>query len=143
MRRFSTPALLIIIAILILVLIYQNTKLSSIKEQTGNEDAIVRIYIALSSEKHGKQYAIEDVEKILVKHFSGATMQETVGYYKGNREKSLEITIINCCDWKESDEKFRKKVEELNKELTDKLGQQSVLIELVSNDGIEEFETIE
>lgn len=143
MKRFVTPALLIIIAILILVLIYQNRELSSIKVKTENEDTIVRIYIALSSEKHGKEYKVEDVEEILVKHFSGATMQETVGYYKGKREKSLEITIINCCSWKEPDKKFRKKVEKLNKELTDKLGQQAILIELVSNDGIEGFETIE
>ena len=143
MRRFITPALLIIIAILILVLIYQNRKLSSIKEQAESEDAIVKIYIALSSEKHGKEYRIEDVEKILVKHFSGATIEETVGYYKGKREKSLEITIINCCSWKESDKKFRKRVERLNKELTEKLGQKSVLIELVSNNNINGIETIE
>jgi len=143
MKRFVTPALLIVIAILILVLIYQNRELSSIKVQTENEDAIVRIYIALSSEQNGKEYTVEEVEKILVKHFSGATMQETVGYYKGNREKSLEITIINCCSWKESDEKFWKKVKNLNKELTDRLGQQSVLIELVSNNNIDSFETIE
>lgn len=143
MKRFVTPALLLVIAILILVLIYQNRELSTIKVQTENEDAIVRIYIALSSGQHGKEYTAEEVEKILVKHFSGATMQETVGYYKGNRQKSLEITIINCCSWKESDKKFRKKVENLNKELTDKLGQQSVLVELVSNDNIDGFETIE
>ena len=143
MKRFVTPALLILIAILILVLIYQNRELSTIKVQTENEDAIVRIYIALSSEQNGKEYTVEEVEKILVKHFSGATMQETVGYYKGNRQKSLEITIINCCSWKESDKKFRKKVENLNKELTDKLGQQSVLVELVSNNNIDGFETIE
>lgn len=143
MKRFLTPALLIVIALLVLVLIYQSREMSSIKVQTENEDAIVRIYIALSSEKHGKQYSADDVEKMLVKHFSGATMQETVGYYKGKREKSLEITIINCCSWKESDKKFWKKVKNLNKELTDKMGQQSVLVELVSNNGIEGFETIE
>jgi hypothetical protein len=142
MKRFVTPALLIVIAILILVLIYQNRELSTIKVQTENEDAIVRIYIALSSEQNGKEYTVEEVEKILVKHFSGATMQETVGYYKGNREKSLEITIINCCSWKESDKEFRKKVENLNEELRDKLGQKSVLVELLSNNDIDGIETI-
>jgi PII-like signaling protein len=141
--KYLTHALLVIIAVLMIFLIFQNRELSTIKVKTENEDAIVRIYVALSSEKHGKEYKLEDVEKILVKHFSGATVQESVGYYEGKREKSLNITIINCCDWKVSDKKFRKKVEKLNKELTGKLGQDAILIELVSNDGIEGFQTIE
>ncbi len=141
--KYLTPALLVIIAVLMVFLIFQNRELSTIKVKTENEDTIVRIYVALSSEKHGKEYKLEDVEKILVKHFSGATVQETVGYYEGKREKSLNITIINCCDWKLSDKKFRKKIAKLNEELTDKLGQDAILIELVSNDGIEGFQTIE
>lgn len=138
-----TPVLLIIIAVLTAFLIYQSLELSKIKVKTENEDSIVRIYVALSSEKHGKEYTLEDVERILVKHFSGATVQETVGYYEGKREKSLNITIINCCDWKVSEKKFRRKVNELNSELTEKLGQEAILIELVSNDGVEGFQTIE
>ncbi len=141
--KYLTPALLVIIAVLIIFLIFQNRELSSIKVKTGYEDSVVRIYVALSSDKNGKEYNLEDVEAILVKHFSGATVQETVGYYEGKREKSLNITIINCCDWKVSDKKFRKKVDELNKELTEKLGQEAILIELVSNEGMEGFQTIE
>ena len=110
--KYITPVLLLIIAALIVFLIIQNRELNKIKVSTGYEDSVVRIYVALSSEKHGKVYTLEDIEKILVRHFSGATVQETVGYYEGKREKSLNITIINCCDWKVSDSsKFRKKVE--------------------------------
>ena len=141
--KHITPILLLIIAVLLAFLIYQGRELNRVKIKTENEDSIVRIYVALSSEKHGREYALEDVEKILVKHFSGATVQETVGYYEGKREKSLNITIINCCDWKVSEKKFRNKVEELNSELTEKLGQEAILIELVSNDGVEGFQTIE
>jgi len=141
--KHLTPVLLIIIAVLIIFLIFQNRELSSIKVKTENEDTIVRIYVALSSEKHGKVYKPEDVEEILVKHFPSATVQETVGYYEGKREKSLNITIFNCCDWKVSDKKFRNKVAKLNEELTQKLGQEAILVELFSNDGREGFQTIE
>ena len=141
--KYLTPALLLVIAVLIGYLIFQNRELSSMKIKTGHEDSVVRIYVALSSDKNGKEYSLEDVEEILVKHFSGATVQETVGYYEGKREKSLNITIINCCEWKVSDKKFREKIDKLNKELTEKLGQEAILIELVSNDGIEGFQTIE
>lgn len=141
--KYLTTTLLAVIVVLIIFLILQNRELSSIKIKTGHEDSVVRIYVALSSDKNGKQYSLEDVEEILVKHFSGATVQETVGYYEGKREKSLNITIINCCEWKVSDKKFREKIDKLNKELTEKLGQEAILIELVSNDGIEGFQTIE
>lgn len=141
--KYLTTTLLAIIVVLIIFLIFQNRELSSIKIETGYEDSVVRIYVALSSDKNGKEYDLEDVEAILVKHFSGATVQETVGYYEGKREKSLNITIINCCDWKVSDKKFRKKIDELNKELTEKLGQEAILIELVSNEGMEGYQTIE
>ncbi len=141
--KYLTTTLLAIIVVLIIFLIFQNRELSSIKIETGYEDSVVRIYVALSSDKNGKKYDLEDVEAILVKHFSGATVQETVGYYEGKREKSLNITIINCCDWKVSDKKFRKKIDELNKELTEKLGQEAILIELVSNEGMEGYQTIE
>ena len=141
--KYLTPALLVIIAVLVILLILQNRELRSIKVKTENEDTIVRIYVALSSQKHGKDYKIEDVEKIVVKHFPDATVKETVGYYEGKREKSLNITIINCCDWKVSEEKFHKKLAELNEELTQKLGQEAVLVEFFSNEGREGFQTIE
>lgn len=141
--KYLTTTLLAVIVVLIIFLILQNRELNSIKIKTGYEDSVVRIYVALSSDKNGKEYTLEDVEAILVKHFSGATVQETVGYYEGKREKSLNITIINCCDWKVSDKKFREKIDELNKELTEKLGQEAILIELVSNDGMEGFQTID
>ena len=141
--KYLTTALLAVIVVLIIFLILQKRELSSIKIKTGYEDSVVRIYVALSSDKSGKEYTLEDVEAILVKHFSGATIQETVGYYEGKREKSLNITIINCCDWKVSDKKFREKIDELNKELTENLGQEAILIELVSNNGMEGFQTIE
>ena len=141
--KYLTTTLLAVIVVLIIFLILQKRELSSIKIKTGYEDSVVRIYVALSSDKSGKEYTLEDVEAILVKHFSGATIQETVGYYEGKREKSLNITIINCCDWKVSDKKFREKIDELNKELTENLGQEAILIELVSNNGMEGFQTIE
>lgn len=141
--KYLTTTLLAVIVVLIIFLILQKRELSSIKIKTGYEDSVVRIYVALSSDKNGKEYTLEDVEAILVKHFSGATVQETVGYYEGKREKSLNITIINCCDWKVSDKKFREKIDELNQELTEKLGQEAILIELVSKDGMEGFQTID
>lgn len=141
--KYLTTTLLAVIVVLIIFLILQKRELSSIKIKTGYEDSVVRIYVALSSDKNGKEYTLEDVEAILVKHFSGATVQETVGYYEGKREKSLNITIINCCDWKVSDKKFREKIDELNQELTEKLGQDAILIELVSKDGMEGFQTID
>ena len=141
--KYMNLVLLIIIAVLIAFLILQNRQLSSIKLKTENEDTVVRIYVALSSEKHGSEYSLEDVENIVLKHFSEATVKETVGYYEGKMEESLNITIINCCDWKLSEKKFREKVEQLNQELTEKLGQEAILIELVSSEGEEGFQTIE
>ena len=141
--KYMNLVLLIIILVLIAFLILQNRELSSIKLKTENEDTVVRIYVALSSEKHGREYSLEDVENIVVKHFSEASVKETVGYYEGKMEESLNITIINCCDWKVNEKKFREKVEQLNQELTEKLGQEAILIELVSSEGEEGFQTIE
>jgi hypothetical protein len=86
---------------------------------------------------------IVDVENILLKHFDGATLQEANGFYKGQREKSLVIKIINCCSWEKPREQFLESINNLVLQLRDKLGQESILVEYSSSGKTQIFEVLE
>lgn len=77
------------------------------------------------------------------KHFDGATLQEAIGFYKGEREKSLIITIANCCRWEKPKDQFRKSVNNLVLELRRELGQESILVEYSSYGETHIFEILE
>ncbi len=77
------------------------------------------------------------------KHFDGATLQEAIGFYKGEREKSLIITLINCCRWEKPKDQFLGGVNNLVLELRCELGQESILVEHSSSGETHIFEILE
>lgn len=108
-----------------------------------SNNAIVRIYIGLSSSKLQREINIEEVEEIISKHFNSATLQESMGFYKGEKERSLIITIINCCSWKDQTERFQEKISNLASQLKDDLGQESILVEYLYEGKSGAFEILE
>lgn len=105
-----------------------------------NNGVIVRVYIGLNSNKLQREIEIEEVEEIISKHFDSATLQESTGFYEGEKERSLIITIINCCSWEEAEDNFRIKITNLASQLRGDLGQESILVEYLSNGRTEAFE---
>ncbi len=108
-----------------------------------NNNAIVRLYIGLSLNIDKKGIKIRDLENILVKHFDGATLQEASGFYKGQRERSLIITIINCCRWEQPEDQFLERIKHLADELRHELDQESILVEYTASGEIQIFEIME
>ena len=108
-----------------------------------NNNAIVRVYIGLSSSKLQREIEIEEVEEIISKHFDSATLQESIGFYEGEKERSLIITIVNCCSWEDQTERFQEKINNLALELKNDLGQESILVEYLSNEKTDAFEALE
>jgi len=112
-------------------------------DSIDNNNAIARVYIGLSSNIKQRKYEIEDVENILANHFDGVTLQESVGFYNGEEERILTVTIINCCRWEESKEIFRDKINNLVTQLRQDLGQESILVEYITQERLEAFEVFE
>ena len=112
-------------------------------EDARNDNAVVRIYVGLNSNKLNREFEVADVEKILAEHFDGATLQEGTGHYIGETEKNLIITIINCCRWEVSEEIFQNKIKKLITQLKKELGQESILVEYLSSGNTEVFEIYE
>ena len=104
---------------------------------------ITRIYVSLSSEKLKREFEIADVENILINHFNGATLQESLGFFNGKKERSLIVTIINCCGWEKPKDKFRESINNLVLELRHELGQESILVEHTSKGNTQIFEVLE
>jgi len=144
MRRILPSLLLAVIIVLGAILILQSRSKPTLTKNTSNDNtAIARLYISLSSKILQRKYEIKDVEEILINHFSGATLQESIGFYKGKKERSLVITIINCCEWEEPKEKFREKIKNLVVQLKNDLGQKSILVEHITPGNSEAFEIYE
>ncbi len=144
MRRKSPSLLLVAIIVLGAASILQSCSTVHLNKNTSESNsAVARLYISLSSKAHKREYEIKDVEKILANHFDGATMQEAAGLHNGKRERSLVITIINCCRWEESREKFKEKIDNLVLQLRQDLGQESVLVEYSAIEKTEVFEVYE
>jgi len=144
MKRIPPSLLLAVIIVLSAILIWQYRLAPSLQNDASNSnEAIARLYISLSSKTLQREYEINDVEKILANHFDGATMQEATGFYNGKRERSLVITIINCCRWEEPKEKFREKINYLVTQLRQDLGQESILVEYITPEKPEAFELYE
>lgn len=134
-KNTYTTLILVIMAVGLIFVALSCTKANLESPDPINNDATARIYIGLPSN-------IEEEEIILIteKYFDGATIQEATGLYKGSRETSLVITIINCCRWKVSEETFRENIHEISTELREQLEQDSILIEYNSPEGIELIE---
>jgi hypothetical protein len=119
----------------------QSCATANLNQNTTSNNIIVRLYIGLSSNIN--QVKIEDIENILGKHFDGATLQEAIGFYKKEREKSLIITLINCCRWEKPKDQFLGGVNNLVLELRCELGQESILVEHSSSGETHIFEILE
>ncbi len=144
MQRILPSSYLQTIAPLMLLLMLQSCSAHSLKSEAFKDNtAITRIYVSLSSEKLRREFEIADVENILINHFNGATLQESLGFFNGKKERSLTITIINCCRWEEPIEIFREKINNLVKQLRQDLGQESILVEVNRTTDIQVFEVLE
>lgn len=143
MRRNQLLSLLIICIALIPACLFQSCATANLNDKANSNNIIVRLYIGLSSNINQEEIEIEDIENILGKHFDGATLQEAIGLYKGEREKSLIITIANCCRWEKPKDQFRKSVNNLVLELRRELGQESILVEYSSYGETHIFEILE
>ncbi|MGB2691952.1 MAG: hypothetical protein WBB48_11490 [Thermodesulfobacteriota bacterium] len=142
-RKNNLLSLFIILATICPAFLLQSCAKVNLKNNESNKNIIVRMYIGLSSNKDQEEMEIVDVENILLKHFDGATLQEANGFYKGQREKSLVITIINCCSWEKPREQFLESINNLVLQLRDKLGQESILVEYSSSGKTQMFEVLE
>ncbi|GJM15976.1 MAG: hypothetical protein DHS20C13_13030 [Thermodesulfobacteriota bacterium] len=144
MQKILPSPYLRIIASLFLVLMLQSCSTHSHKSKNLKYNtAITRIYLSLSSEKLKREFEIADVENILINHFNGATLQESIGFFNRKKERSLTITIVNCCRWEEPIEVFREKINNLVKQLRNDLGQESILVEVNRTTDIQVFEVLE
>jgi len=91
MRRILPSLLLAVIIVLSAILILQSCATPPLtNDASSGNTAITRLYISLSSKRLQREYEVGDVEKILVNHFNGATMQESTGIHNGKmKEASL------------------------------------------------------
>lgn len=143
MKKNNLLSLFIIFIAVSSALLLQSCATVNLKNNESNKNTIVRMYIGLSTNTVQEEIEIVDVENILLKHFDGATLQEANGFYKGKREKSLIITIINCCSWEKPREQFLASINNLVLELIDKLGQESILVEHSSSRKTQIIEVVE
>jgi len=85
-RRNQLLSLLIICIALIPAFLFQSCATANLNDKANSNNIIVRLYIGLSSNIN--QVEIEDVENILGKHFDRATLQEVIGFYKGEGKRA-------------------------------------------------------
>jgi len=142
-RRLLSLLLAIIIALSGTFILQSCSYVHLNNDSIDNNNAIARLYIGLSSNKLKREFEIADVEKIIASHFNAATLQESIGFYKGEREKSLIITIINCCRWEEPNKIFQEKINKLVVQLQQDLGQESILVEHILQGDARAFEVFE
>lgn len=141
MRKTNSLFLTHVVLAISAILFMESCASVNVNNQSLDKNsAIVRIYVGLNSNKTQRDIEVEEVEEIISKHFSASTLQPSTGYYEGLKEKSLIVTIINCCRWVEPNEKFRNRINNLVLQLRDDLGQESILVEFVSNGRTEAFE---
>ena len=75
----------------------------------------------IGSNNETKELEREAIEAILNAHFEGYTAREVVGYWKGERERTLEVEAIT--------DMIDEKIKAVAAELRDGLKQQAVLVE--------------
>ena len=144
MRKVNSSFLITLVLALCAILFVESCSSINVSEQQlYNNNAIARLYIGLNLNKLQREIEIEEVEDIISLHFSGYTINPSTGSYKGEREKSLIVTIINCCTWEQPKEIFRNKISNLVSHLKGELGQESILVEYLSNGKTEAFEVLE
>lgn len=144
MQKILPSSCLQAIVPLMLLFMLQSCSTHSLKSEAFKDNTVItRIYLSLSSEKLKREFEIADVENILINHFNGATLEESLGFFNGKKERSLTITIINCCRWEEPVEIFREKINNLVKHLRQDLGQKSILVEVNRTTDIQVFEVLE
>lgn len=143
MKRIKYFTLFTVLGAVCLIQSCASVNLHNGNVSNNTNDTIVRLYLGLSSENGEQEIEIGDVENILSNHFDGATLQEATGLYKGVREQSLIITIINCCTWQEPEEDFLNKLKVLVSELKLEFSQESILVEHTSSGETRVFEIMQ
>lgn len=144
-RNYILSIFIIITAIGSVFLLESCTRVNLYNSSDSNNtnNTIVRLYLGLSSDYKQQKIEMIDVEKILRNHFDGATLQKATGIYKGGKENSVIITIINCCRWEEPEEDFLENIKSLVRELKHELSQESILVEHTSSSSTQVFEILE
>lgn len=80
------------------------------------------VYIGSNNET--KQLEMETIEKETGKLFDGFSLSQVVGYWKGSKENTAQVTIVT---------EFEEKIMELAKELKLTLHQEAVLVSKIGN----------
>lgn len=84
-----------------------------------------KVYYYVGANNDTKELEKSKIENILSKSFDGFTAYEVVGYWKGNKERTLKIEII--------DERPASDLAKVAKRLKKGLNQESILMEIVQS----------
>lgn len=84
-----------------------------------------KVYYYVGANNDTKELEKSKIENILSKSFDGFTAYEVVGYWKGNKERTLKIEII--------DERPASDLAKVAKQLKKGLNQESILMEIVQS----------
>ena len=84
-----------------------------------------KAYYYIGANNATKELETDKIEDIVGQYFDGFTAFEVIGYWKGQKERTLKVEIIT----EESDAKLAK----IGKELREALAQESVLMEVVES----------
>lgn len=84
-----------------------------------------KVFYYIGSNNTTKELEVDKITGIVSKHFEGFTASEVIGYWKGNRERTLKVEIVT----EEGDIALSR----IGKELKVKLDQESVLMEVIQS----------
>jgi len=84
-----------------------------------------KVYYYVGSNNTTKKLEIEKIEKIVAAHFEGFTASEVIGYWRGNKERSLKVEIITDINPAE--------IARIARELKAKLDQESIMVEIIDS----------
>jgi len=84
-----------------------------------------KVYYYVGANNDTKKLESEKIETILSKSFEGITAYEVVGFWRGNKELTLKIEVI--------DERPASELAKVAKVLKKELNQESVLMEIVKS----------
>jgi len=84
-----------------------------------------KVFFYIGSNNKTKVLEVEKIEDIIGKYFDGFTVFEVVGYWKGNKERTLKVEVIT--------EEGATVITRIAKELKKELDQESILVEILKS----------
>ena len=84
-----------------------------------------KAYYYIGSNNSTHELEIEKITGIISKYFEGFTAFEVIGYWKGQREKTLKVEIVT--------EEDNTKLVKVGKELKIALDQESIMLEIINS----------